>query len=95
MASTASARSTGNVFVGSRAANFGTRGFDASWELDLFGSNRHNVRAAAGDMVGAEDARRGAQVSLLAELAKNYVEVLRSAADCCHPGAHFGPAGNT
>jgi multidrug efflux system outer membrane protein len=63
------------VFVGSRATNFGSTGFDVSWELDLFGANRHNVRAAAADLVGTEEARRNVQVSLLAELARNYVEV--------------------
>ena len=71
----ASGGNNSNVFVGSRAANFGTTGFDASWELDLFGANRHNVRAAAADLVGAEDALRNVQVSMLAELARNYVEV--------------------
>ncbi len=78
---------------------FRYRGFDASWELDLFGSNRHNVRAAAADMVGAEDARRGAQVSLLAELAKlakNYVEVCCARQQMAVTQARIsGPAGNT
>jgi NodT family efflux transporter outer membrane factor (OMF) lipoprotein len=63
-----------NIFVGSQPANFGMAGLDASWELDLFGTKRNNVRAAAADLAGAEDARRNVLVSLLAELARNYVE---------------------
>jgi len=67
-----------NIFVGSQPANFGMAGLDASWELDLFGTKRNNVRAAAADLAGAEDARRSVLVSLLAELARNYVEIRTS-----------------
>ena len=69
---------TTNIFVGSQAANFGTTGLDASWELDLFGGKRAKVRAAVADLAGAEDARRNVLVSLLAELARNYMEIRTS-----------------
>jgi NodT family efflux transporter outer membrane factor (OMF) lipoprotein len=69
---------TTNIFVGSQAANFGTTGFDASWELDVFGAKRANVRAAVADLAGADDARRNVLVSLLAELARNYMEIRTS-----------------
>jgi NodT family efflux transporter outer membrane factor (OMF) lipoprotein len=50
-------------------------GFDASWELDLFGSNRAAVAAAEAGVQSAEEGRRDALVSLLGEVARNYVEL--------------------
>jgi NodT family efflux transporter outer membrane factor (OMF) lipoprotein len=50
-------------------------GFDASWELDLFGAVRRSVEAAdAGLQAGIED-QRSVLVSVLAEVARNYVEL--------------------
>ena len=50
-------------------------GFDASWELDLFGHVRHGVEAAKADAGAAEADLRGAQVSVAAEVARNYFEL--------------------
>jgi len=47
-------------------------GFDASWELDIFGGVRRSVEAAGADVGAGEAALRDAQVSLLAEVARNY-----------------------
>jgi multidrug efflux system outer membrane protein len=50
-------------------------GFDASWEIDLFGHLRHQA-AAAGAVVGAEQANLAdAQVTVAAEVARNYFEL--------------------
>jgi multidrug efflux system outer membrane protein len=50
-------------------------GFDASWEIDLFGHVRHQT-AAARAVVGAEQASLAdAQVTLAAEIARNYFEL--------------------
>jgi multidrug efflux system outer membrane protein len=50
-------------------------GFDASWEIDLFGHVRHEV-AAARAVAGAEDANLAdAQVTVAAEVARNYFEL--------------------
>jgi multidrug efflux system outer membrane protein len=50
-------------------------GFDASWELDLFGHVRRSVQAARADL-GAERADyRDAQVTVAAEVARNYFEL--------------------
>jgi multidrug efflux system outer membrane protein len=47
-------------------------GFDASWEIDLFGHVRRSVEAARGDL-GAEQANlRDAQITVAAEVARNY-----------------------
>jgi NodT family efflux transporter outer membrane factor (OMF) lipoprotein len=50
-------------------------GLDASWELDFWGQVRRSVEAADADMEAAEDARRDVVVILLAEVARNLVEV--------------------
>jgi outer membrane protein, multidrug efflux system len=50
-------------------------GFDAAWELDLFGHVRRTVEAASADLAATEDNRRDVLVTLLAEVARNYVEV--------------------
>jgi len=50
-------------------------GFDASWEIDLFGGKRRALEAATADWQGAAEARNDAMLSLLAEVARNYVEL--------------------
>jgi len=50
-------------------------GFDAFWEADLFGRVRHNVAAARADSQAAEADLRDVQVSVVAELARNYFEL--------------------
>jgi multidrug efflux system outer membrane protein len=50
-------------------------GFDASWELDLFGGKRRALEAATADWEGAIEARNDTMVSLLAEVGRNYVEL--------------------
>jgi NodT family efflux transporter outer membrane factor (OMF) lipoprotein len=50
-------------------------GFDASWELDLWGKVKRAGEAAAANTASAEDARRGALVSALAEVARDYVSL--------------------
>ena len=50
-------------------------GFDASWEIDLFGHVRRSVEAARADL-GAERASfRDAEVTVAAEVARNYFEL--------------------
>lgn len=50
-------------------------GFDASWELDVFGAEHRALEAATADWQGAIEARNDVMVSLLAEVARNYVEL--------------------
>ncbi len=50
-------------------------GFDASWELDLFGGVRRSVEAADADLAASVEDLRDVLVTLLAEVARNYVEV--------------------
>jgi NodT family efflux transporter outer membrane factor (OMF) lipoprotein len=48
-------------------------GFDASWELDVFGGNRRAVEASDADIAATDEFRRDVLVSLLAEVARNYL----------------------
>ena len=50
-------------------------GLDASWELDVFGGTRRGVEAAQADLEATEEARRDVLVSVLAEVALNYVDL--------------------
>ena len=50
-------------------------GFDALWELDLFGGVRRQVEAAKAEIGAAEEDSRGVEVSLVAEVARNYLEL--------------------
>lgn len=50
-------------------------GFDASWELDIFGGTRRALEAANADVSAALENQRNIVVSLLAEVATNYVEL--------------------
>jgi NodT family efflux transporter outer membrane factor (OMF) lipoprotein len=52
-----------------------TAGFDASWELDLFGGVRRSVESAEAELQASEEDLRDILVSLLAEVALNYVEM--------------------
>lgn len=52
-----------------------TAGFDAQWELDLFGSKRRADEAAAADLEASREDLHDVLVSLLAEVARNYLEL--------------------
>ncbi|HVT80725.1 MAG TPA: efflux transporter outer membrane subunit, partial [Phycisphaerae bacterium] len=50
-------------------------GFDANWELDVFGGTRRAVEAATATVEAGEEEKRAVLVSLEAEVARNYVEL--------------------
>lgn len=50
-------------------------GFDASWEIDVFGAVRRDVEASKADLGAVEEDRRSLLTSILAEVASNYVTV--------------------
>lgn len=49
--------------------------FDASWEPDVFGARRRGVEAAEADLQASAETLRDTRVTLLAEVARNYVEL--------------------
>jgi len=50
-------------------------GFDASWELDLWGHVRRQVESADATVQAGVEQRRGALVSALAEVARDYISL--------------------
>jgi NodT family efflux transporter outer membrane factor (OMF) lipoprotein len=50
-------------------------GFDAGWELDFFGGARRSVEASQADLQARVEDLRAVLVSLLAEVAVNYVDL--------------------
>ena len=54
---------------------FYTAGFDASWELDIFGGTKRSVEAAQATLESVTGDLGNVRVSLLAEVARNYIEM--------------------
>lgn len=50
-------------------------GFDAAWELDIFGGLRRSVEAANASLGAAVEDRRDVLVTLLAEVATDYIDL--------------------
>lgn len=50
-------------------------GFDASWEIDIWGRVRRQIEAADADVETSEFQRRDTLISALAELARDYIEL--------------------
>jgi len=50
-------------------------GFDAFWEIDLFGGTRRSVEVAIASLGATEAGGANVQVSLAAETARNYIEL--------------------
>jgi multidrug efflux system outer membrane protein len=59
----------------SRNETFYDAGFDAIWELDLFGRVRRGVEATSAAAESAEAGLRDAQVIVVAEVARTYLEL--------------------
>jgi len=50
-------------------------GFDAAWELDIWGRVRRSVEAADAQVQVSEDQRRDALLSVMAETARDYIQL--------------------
>ena len=55
--------------------NFFDTGFDANWEIDVFGGVRRSVEAADATIEATEYSRRDVLVSLLGDVARNYIDL--------------------
>jgi len=60
---------------GPRTQNAFEAGFDAVWELDIFGGVRRDVEAAVAQVQAAEESQRDVLVTLLGDVARNYAEL--------------------
>ncbi|MCX5906029.1 MAG: efflux transporter outer membrane subunit [Deltaproteobacteria bacterium] len=58
-----------------KTSNLYAVGIDAGWELDIFGGVRRSVEAVEADLGASQEGLRDVLVSLLAEVALNYIEV--------------------
>src|SRR6185295_6030115 len=63
-----------------RDRSYYTAGLDATWELDVFGGVRRAVESRQADLGAAEATVRDARVSVIAEVARTYVELRGSQA---------------
>jgi outer membrane protein, multidrug efflux system len=61
-----------------KPVNIWQLGFDASWEIDLFGKVRRSVEAANAQSVAAVESRNDLLVSLEAEVAQTYFQLRAS-----------------
>ena len=66
---------SGGEFVPEDAAADYSLGFDANWELDLFGRTARAVEASEAERDSLIEAGRGALLVVLAEVARNYIEM--------------------
>ena len=58
--------------LGSRDSTIYAFGFDASWELDLFGSVRRSVESASARLQASEEDAVAVRISIAAEVARTY-----------------------
>jgi NodT family efflux transporter outer membrane factor (OMF) lipoprotein len=61
------------AFGSSFITNFWQAGFDATWELDVFGGTRRQIESANAGIEAAVEDRRDVMISLYAEVAMNYI----------------------
>jgi len=69
------ASNSGTFPISPRTYNFWQAGFDASWELDVFGGIQRGVEAADADIQTTVEQRRDTLVSLMAEVGRNYIQL--------------------
>ena len=65
----------GNIPGLTKPFNTFQAGFDASWEPDVFGGKRRAYESSSAEFESAEASRDAARVSLLAEVARTYVDI--------------------
>jgi outer membrane protein, multidrug efflux system len=58
-----------------KTSDFYSADFDAGWEIDIFGGVRRSIEAAEADLEASWEDLRDVLVSLLSEVALNYIEV--------------------
>ena len=57
------------------AQDFFKTGFDSVWEIDVFGGTRRRVEAAQASVEASVEDRRDVLVTLLGDVAKNYIDL--------------------
>jgi NodT family efflux transporter outer membrane factor (OMF) lipoprotein len=70
-----SSTTTSGRLTSSSPRNLFEAGFDANWEIDVFGRRERALEAADAEVDAAVENVHDAQVTLLGEVARNYVEI--------------------
>ena len=65
----------GGTFAPKREFDAWEVGFDSTWEIDVFGGVRRSVEAANADIQASVEDRRDVIVTLLGDVARNYIEL--------------------
>ena len=68
-------RRSKNIPSGGTTQDLFQLGFDASWEIDVFGGTRRQIEAAQANLEAASENRNGTLLTLTAEVARNYLEL--------------------
>lgn len=79
-ASSTHARSSASASRSNATSHLYQAGFDASWELDLFGGTRRSIEAADRGVEASEEDLRATLLTLAGDVAQNYVEAKGSLA---------------
>jgi NodT family efflux transporter outer membrane factor (OMF) lipoprotein len=58
-----------------RNSDFFSTGFDASWEIDIFGRRRRALEQTSAELASSQASLRDTLVSVVSEVARNYVEL--------------------
>ncbi|MDP1880791.1 MAG: efflux transporter outer membrane subunit, partial [Parachlamydiaceae bacterium] len=58
-----------------RNVDFYELGFDAEWEIDLFGFTKHEIAALQAQSEAVQETLNGAWITLSAEIARNYIQL--------------------
>ncbi|MFN0065035.1 MAG: efflux transporter outer membrane subunit [Chlamydiales bacterium] len=74
-------------FLGGRFENFYRVGFDALWEIDIFGKNLDRARAARFNVIAQQERARDVNLSVTSEVAINYF-LIRNLQDRIHITLH-------
>jgi outer membrane protein, multidrug efflux system len=69
------ASSGGAVATVGGLRNLWQAGFDANWEVDIFGGTRRNIEAAGADLQAAVEDRRDVLVTLVGDVGSNYLNL--------------------
>jgi NodT family efflux transporter outer membrane factor (OMF) lipoprotein len=66
------------VGAGTTSQNSFQSGLDALWEMDIFGGTRRNIESANASILAAKENIRDVQVTLISEVALNYIQLRSS-----------------
>ena len=67
--------SGGSLSSGNQTVGIFQNGFDASWEVDIFGGIRRSLEASEANLESEEEAQRDVLVTLLGEIARSYIDL--------------------